>query len=101
MSSRVWFGNKLTLQTKATPKKSAGEFIKGFKESLKALRVDYVDLFAIHGINDETLLSYTLKKGGCPRRGTQIKGRRHGPPYRLFKPRLNGCHIRSDPVGWV
>ncbi len=53
------------LQTKATPKKNANEFLSTFQESMKALQVKYLDLFTIHGINNEVLLRYTLRKGGC------------------------------------
>ena len=57
--------NSFILQTKASPRKDVNEFLKRIEESLKLLHVDYLDLFAIHGINNEELLSYTLQKGGC------------------------------------
>ena len=57
--------NSFILQTKASPRKDVNEFLKRIEESLKLLYVDYLDLFAIHGINNEELLSYTLQKGGC------------------------------------
>lgn len=61
------------LQTKATPKKNVDEFLSSFKESLKALQVEYFDLFAIHGINNEELLTYTLQKGGCLEAALKLK----------------------------
>ena len=57
--------NSFILQTKVSPRKDVNEFLKRIEESLKLLHVDYLDLFAIHGINNEELLSYTLQKGGC------------------------------------
>lgn len=57
--------NSFILQTKADPRKDVNEFLKRIEESLKLLHVDYLDLFAIHGINNEELLQYSLNKNGC------------------------------------
>ncbi len=57
--------NSFILQTKSSPRKDVNEFLKRIEESLKLLNVDYVDLFAIHGINNEELLNYSLNKNGC------------------------------------
>lgn len=61
------------LQSKATPKKSVEDFLKQFHESMKLLKVDYFDLFAIHGINNKELLHYTLQKGGCLEAALKLK----------------------------
>lgn len=61
------------LQTKATPKKSVEDFLKQFHESMKLLKADYFDLFAIHGINNKELLHYTLQKGGCLEAALKLK----------------------------
>jgi predicted aldo/keto reductase-like oxidoreductase len=57
--------DKMIVQTKVAPKASAREFLKTFETSMKYLRLDYVDLLALHGINNRELLDFALKKGGC------------------------------------
>lgn len=57
--------DSFVLQTKSSPRKDVSEFLKRFEESLKLLNTDYIDLFALHGINNEEILNYSLKKGGC------------------------------------
>ena len=56
---------KIMVQTKVGPKKTAAEFLRTFEKSMKYLRLDYVDLLALHGINNRELLDYSLKKNGC------------------------------------
>src|SRR6266853_3242911 len=43
---------KIMVQTKVGPKQSPKEFLHAFDQSLKYLRLDYVDLLALHGINN-------------------------------------------------
>src|SRR5215472_12548782 len=57
--------NNFILQTKVSPKPTAGEFLRTFETSLKYLRVDYVDLLGLHGINNRELLRFALRKDGC------------------------------------
>jgi len=54
---------EIIVQTKIGPKDSEDEFLRAFETSLRNLRLDYVDLFGIHGINTMELLSTTLEKG--------------------------------------
>jgi predicted aldo/keto reductase-like oxidoreductase len=56
---------KIIVQTKVAPKPTAKEFLRTFDTSLKYLRLDYVDLLALHGINNRQLLQFALGKGGC------------------------------------
>ena len=56
---------KMIVQTKVAPHASADEFLKTFEESMNYLRLDYVDLFSLHGINNRQLLDWSLKKDGC------------------------------------
>ena len=44
---------------------TADEFLRTFEKSLKYLRLDYVDLLSLHGINNRQLLEWSLRKGGC------------------------------------
>jgi len=56
---------KLIVQTKVAPFATADEFFRTFDRSMKYLRLDYVDLLSLHGINNRQLLEWSLRKGGC------------------------------------
>src|SRR5437762_680304 len=56
---------KIIVQTKVGPKATAKEFLQTFETSLKYLRLDYVDLLSLHGVNNRQLRDWSLKKGGC------------------------------------
>ncbi len=55
---------ELIVQTKVGPA-DAEEYLKTFDLCMSRLRLDYVDLLAIHGINNADLLAASLKKGGA------------------------------------
>jgi uncharacterized protein len=57
--------DRAIVQTKIIPKADVKEFQRDFETSLKNLRLDYVDLLGIHGINNIELLNYTIRPGGC------------------------------------
>jgi uncharacterized protein len=57
--------DKIVVQTKVPPMASVGEFLKTFDQSMRYLRLDYVDLLALHGINHRGFLQDALKKDGC------------------------------------
>ncbi len=56
---------KIIVQTKVGPKASTPEFLETFETSMKYLKLDYVDLLSLHGINNRELLDWSLKKNGC------------------------------------
>ena len=56
---------KINVQTKVGPKATVAEFLQTFETSMKYLRLDYVDLLSLHGVNNRQLLDWSLKKGGC------------------------------------
>jgi uncharacterized protein len=56
---------KIIVQTKVSPKASTKDFLRMFETSLKCLRLDHVDLLALHGVNNRELLHQALRKGGC------------------------------------
>ncbi len=56
---------QMLVQTKVSPKPTAKEFLRTFETSMSYLRLDYVDLLALHGINNRELLRYALRKDGC------------------------------------
>jgi uncharacterized protein len=68
---------KIIVQTKVSPSASARHFRRTFETSLKYLRLDHVDLLALHGINNRELLHDSLRRGGCvaAARALQREGR--------------------------
>lgn len=56
---------KLIAQTKVSPSSDSRAFLRTFEQSLKYLKLDYVDLLAFHGINTPEHLEQTLRPGGC------------------------------------
>lgn len=57
--------DKIIVQTKVSPKATAKEFLETLEKSFSYLKLDYVDLLGIHGVNNRELLDWTMKKGGC------------------------------------
>lgn len=57
--------DKLIVQTKVSPNPEPKEFRRQFQQSLNFLKLEYVDLLSIHGINTPEILAYSLKPGGC------------------------------------
>lgn len=56
---------ELIVQTKVSPRETTAEFVETFETSLAMLKLDYVDLFSLHGINTPELLEWSLRPGGC------------------------------------
>ncbi|MEO0757596.1 MAG: aldo/keto reductase [Cyanobacteria bacterium J06648_16] len=57
--------DQIIVQTKVTPRVNAKEFLDTFEKSLKNLRLDYVDLLGIHGINLHEHIDWCLQPNGC------------------------------------
>src|SRR5437763_2535026 len=57
--------DKIIVQTKVAPAASATTFLRTFETSMKYLKLEYVDLLALHGINNRQLLTYALGPNGC------------------------------------
>jgi predicted aldo/keto reductase-like oxidoreductase len=55
---------KLIIQTKIVPDRDPAVFLRHFDESLQRLGLPYVDLLALHGINNEETLAHALGSGG-------------------------------------
>ena len=72
-SSEMQLGNilptlprdQIIVQTKIAPQKNPENILKTFQTSLKYLRLEYVDLLALHGINHRQFLEWSLRKNGC------------------------------------
>jgi predicted aldo/keto reductase-like oxidoreductase len=57
--------DKIIVQTKIAPMPQTRDFIKTFEKSMAYLRLDYVDLLSLHGINNRQHLLDALKPNGC------------------------------------
>jgi len=64
---------KIIVQTKVSPTADPAEFLSTFNKSLQYLGLDYVDLFALHGINNAELLDFSLRRGGCLEVARQLR----------------------------
>jgi predicted aldo/keto reductase-like oxidoreductase len=64
---------KMIVQTKVAPNASSRTFLRTFETSLNYLKLDHVDLLALHGINNRQLLGYALQKGGCVAAARQLQ----------------------------
>lgn len=83
--------DKMIVQTKIGPKETPAEFLATFETSMAALRLDYVDLLSIHGINNEETfeqakkcfpaLEQLKKQGHCRHIGFST----HGPSDLVVK----------------
>lgn len=81
--------DKLIVQTKVSPEHGGAGFRRDFERSMSLLRLDHVDLLALHGINTDGILDASLAPGGAleAARAIQREGRArfigfstHGPP---------------------
>jgi hypothetical protein len=57
--------DRLIVQTKVSPTEDPREFRRTFEQSLRLLKLDYVDLLAIHGINLDEHVEWAVRPGGC------------------------------------
>ena len=64
---------KLIVQTKVAPTADPDEFVRTFEKSMTHLKLDHVDLLALHGINQRELLDWSVGKGGCLEAAQQLK----------------------------
>jgi hypothetical protein len=53
------------VQTKVSPSADSRDFGKTIEKSLANLKLDYVDLLGLHGINTPELLQQSIRPGGC------------------------------------
>lgn len=57
--------DKMIIQTKVSPFADTKQFVDTFHHSMKQLRLDYVDLLGLHGINNTEKLEWSIRPGGC------------------------------------
>jgi len=63
------------LQTKVAPTEDPAEFERDFMDSLSRLKVSYVDLLGLHGLNNAYTMELALRDGGCLERALELKQR--------------------------
>jgi len=63
---------KMIVQTKVSPR-SKKEFLETFDRSMSLLKLDHVELLALHGINNRELLDLSLQKDGALEAARQIQ----------------------------
>ncbi len=64
---------KIIVQTKVGPSANPKEFFETFDKSMSRLRLEYVDLLALHGVNNDEVLDWSIRKGGCLEAALQLK----------------------------
>jgi predicted aldo/keto reductase-like oxidoreductase len=64
---------RLIVQTKVAPTARAEDFLKTFETSMRYLKLEYVDLLALHGINNRQFVDWSLRKGGCVDAARQLQ----------------------------
>lgn len=64
---------QLIVQTKVAPFADPKQFVEVFEKSMAYLKLDCVDLLALHGINNQELLDWSLRKGGCLEAAQRLK----------------------------
>jgi uncharacterized protein len=55
----------MIVQTKVAPTENPADFRKYFDTSFDYLKLDYVDLLGLHGVNTPQLLEWAIRPGGC------------------------------------
>jgi len=57
--------DQVRVQTKIGVTPDADDFFKVFEVSLDRLKLDYLDLLSIHGVNSQKMIDLAFKKNGC------------------------------------
>jgi predicted aldo/keto reductase-like oxidoreductase len=67
--------DKIIVQTKVAPLAEPEQFENDVLDSLSRLNLPWVDLLSLHGVNDEVVLDWALRPGGCLERALALKSR--------------------------
>ena len=65
--------DKIIVQTKVAPASNPKDFLKTFDKSMRYLKLDHVNLLALHGVNNRELLNFSLRKNGCLAAARQLR----------------------------
>ena len=66
---------KILVQTKVGPEAEPKKFLENFERSMELLKLEHLDLFALHGINNEERLQWSVRPGGCLDAALELKRR--------------------------
>ena len=64
---------EMIVQTKVSPDGNGAKFRETFERSMSLLRLDHVDLLALHGINNDEVLANALAPGGALEAAREIQ----------------------------
>ena len=65
--------DQIVVQTKVAPHADPQEFLRTFDTSMRYLGLEFVDLLALHGVNNAQLLEWSLRPGGCVAAARQLQ----------------------------
>ena len=65
--------SEIVVQSKVAPTADPHEFAANFDDSMQRLGLEYLDLFALHGINDRKVLEWAMRDGGCLDTAVQLR----------------------------
>ncbi len=65
--------SELIVQTKVGPDADPQKFREGFERSMSLLKLDYVDLLALHGLNNMDRVEQAIRDGGCLDAALELK----------------------------
>jgi hypothetical protein len=65
--------DQIIVQTKVAPSDNPKDFLDAFDKSMAYLGLDYIDLFSLHGINDDSLFDQAMRKGGSLHLARQLQ----------------------------
>lgn len=64
---------QLIVQTKVAPNANPKTFLENFERSMACLKLEFVDLLGMHGINNAERLDWTVRPGGCLEAALELK----------------------------
>jgi predicted aldo/keto reductase-like oxidoreductase len=65
--------DQLIVQTKVAPTRKPDQFVRDFDDSMRRLGLDYVDLLGLHGVNNATVLHWSIRDGGCLEQALKLR----------------------------
>jgi uncharacterized protein len=63
----------IIVQTKVAPTEDPNRFEHDVRDSLKRLQLPWVDLLTLHGVNNEQMMAWAIRSGGCLDRALTLK----------------------------
>ncbi len=91
--------DEIIVQTKVEPTEDPAEFLADFEKSMDYLGLDHIDLLGLHGINNDELLDWSVRDGGCMDAAEKLReqGRVRHIGFSTHGP--NDCIVRTIETG--